>query len=150
MTVIREAAPEDLAFIKTCYSQLDRAMVQLLGQLVPVAPGTEFPHTDEDWQALLSGRTGFLLVAHAEGRPAGMAVVRCRGGETAHFEDLYVLPEFQRQGIGTALLNEVKAAVRSRGYRKLTLNVLPNNEAARRLYQAQGFQEVRVRMECDV
>lgn len=150
MIAVRTGTPEDLAFFKTCYAQLDRAMVRLLGELVSVPPGTEFPHTDAYWQELLSGKTGLLLAAHADGHPAGMAIVRWTGGETAHFEDLYVLPQFRQQGIGTALLTAVKSEVRKRGCRKLTLNVLPNNEAARRLYRTQGFQEVRVRMECDV
>ncbi len=53
-------------------------------------------------------------------------------------EKLYVLPAFQRQGLGRALL-----AIPKRENRHVQLWTFQRNIAARRFYEAQGFAVVR-------
>jgi ribosomal protein S18 acetylase RimI-like enzyme len=54
-------------------------------------------------------------------------------------EELYVLPEFQKRGIGTAVLLEVIAHAKRRQV-PLRLRVFKINDGARRLYERLGFR----------
>ena len=52
---------------------------------------------------------------------------------------LYVHPDWQRRGLGTALLNECESAARSRGATALMLNVNKRNAVALAVYRQCGF-----------
>ncbi len=56
--------------------------------------------------------------------------------------DLYVLPEYRKQGIGTELLNKVKFWSTEREVDYIELNVLSVNENAIKLYKNAGFKLV--------
>jgi ribosomal protein S18 acetylase RimI-like enzyme len=58
--------------------------------------------------------------------------------------DLAVQPEFQRRGIGRALLVAAEDRARARGCVKLTLEVLEDNLRARGLYHERGFRDFEV------
>lgn len=62
--------------------------------------------------------------------------------EEAHITILAVRPQYQRQGLGQALLVALLAAARSRHLEWATLEVRPSNYAAIALYQKHGFSEV--------
>jgi ribosomal protein S18 acetylase RimI-like enzyme len=51
---------------------------------------------------------------------------------------IYILPEFQNQGLGSVLIEEVMAKAAENG-RPVTLQVLKANQPARRLYERLGF-----------
>jgi GNAT superfamily N-acetyltransferase len=73
-------------------------------------------------------------IAEEDGEPAGF--VAMIGG---HVDQLFVRPEMQGRGIGSALFDMALA----RGIRPATLNVFEDNLPARRLYERRGFAEVR-------
>ena len=52
---------------------------------------------------------------------------------------LYVHPDRQRHGLGSALLTECESAARARGAKTLVLNVNKRNEAAIAAYRKRGF-----------
>lgn len=52
---------------------------------------------------------------------------------------LYLLPEDQRQGIGTLLLKAAMDRLRQRGFSDIYLWVAEKNGPARRFYEARGF-----------
>jgi ribosomal protein S18 acetylase RimI-like enzyme len=54
--------------------------------------------------------------------------------------ELYVLPEFRRKGIGKKLLEECSNRIRAEGFKIVRLSVLPKDENAIRLYQKSGFR----------
>jgi len=58
-----------------------------------------------------------------------------------NIHDLAVLPAWRGKGIGHQLLQAVESAARERNCCKLTLEVLEQNTAARRLYAAIGFTD---------
>jgi|APHM01.1.fsa_nt_gi Acetyltransferases len=80
-------------------------------------------------------RTGELFVAAADGRPVGY-VLPVAGRET-HVAELVVSPAYRRRGVATRLLERVLRAVDDR----VTLFVHPDNDPARRLYDAVGFRQ---------
>jgi ribosomal protein S18 acetylase RimI-like enzyme len=73
-----------------------------------------------------------VWIAEMRGRIVGMMVVR------ADFVDqLYVLPEAQRRGIGARLLAQAK-----RGRARLRLYTFESNEPARDFYEKHGFKAI--------
>lgn len=55
-----------------------------------------------------------------------------------HIDQLYVDPEFQRQGVGTALLAKAQSL-----FPELTLFTHQRNEKARAFYEGHGFRAVK-------
>jgi len=88
----------------------------------------------------------WLALAQVNGEPAGYAAV-CRipkADARAGFlfvDEVYVLPAQRRQGVALALLERVSQLACELGLAGVRLLVRPQNEAARRLYQAAGFSE---------
>jgi ribosomal protein S18 acetylase RimI-like enzyme len=61
------------------------------------------------------------------------------GAGYAELYTLAVLPQSRGSGIGTALLDAVDSALGDRGIPNLTVAVMPQNEAAIRLYRRRGL-----------
>jgi GNAT superfamily N-acetyltransferase len=89
------------------------------------------------------------VVAEVEGpsgfEVAGMALwfvtySTWRGRHGIWLEDLFVLPEYRRLGLGRELLAELAAEALARGYARLEWNVLDWNEPALRFYRSLGAQ----------
>jgi len=83
------------------------------------------------------------LIAEVDGVPAGFALFHgtfstweCQPG--LWLEDLFVLPEQRRFGVGGALLSHVAKATIERGYTRLTWTALDWNEMALRFYRKIG------------
>ena len=55
-------------------------------------------------------------------------------------DGIFVAPEARGKGIGTALLQAIKAEARARGQRSVRLDVIDSNKRARALYLGQGFE----------
>lgn len=68
---------------------------------------------------------------------AGMPAFRDR--DTAHFHQLAVAPEFQRQGVGRRLVAACEQWARQHGYRRLALDTA---EPATALYRSLGYVDV--------
>jgi chorismate mutase/GNAT superfamily N-acetyltransferase len=93
-------------------------------------------HTDDEVRRWLDGRlrsTDEVWLAEVDGVPGGYA----RMTET-WLDDLYVVPELAGQGLGSALLDLVKAQ-RPRGF---CLWVFESNTPARRFYAGRGLVEL--------
>jgi diamine N-acetyltransferase len=54
---------------------------------------------------------------------------------------LYVLPQWQKEGLGAQLIAAVEAEARGRGARRLLLCVYTANDRAQRFYARQGFAD---------
>ena len=83
-----------------------------------------------------------LFVAEAEGKIVGFANYSPvnENGE-AELGAIYIYPEYQGVGIGTALLNEGIEPLPE--LKKLYIHVERDNEIGKKFYQAKGFQNVR-------
>lgn len=151
MLEIKIAKEKDLNFIKNTYKLLDITMTNLLKQLMDVGDDEgEEKHSNQYWMDLIQEKTGYILIAFQGEKPTGMAVVEKKEEQEVHLEDLLVWPDLQKQGIGKLLIKEAKDYASKKGYKKMSLNVLSNNENARYLYEKQGFQEVKISMVCNL
>lgn len=74
------------------------------------------------------------VVAVVAGRIAGVALTR---GDL--LEDLWVEPQAQRCGLGSALLSEAERSMARRGLAFARLNVVSANERAIAFYEAHGW-----------
>ncbi len=77
-------------------------------------------------------------VLMVEGRDAGMLAVD-READPIYVGGIYLLAEFQRQGLGAAIMREVMGEAAARG-RDVHLQVLLGNPLAKRFYERLGFQ----------
>ncbi len=83
------------------------------------------------------------LIADYDGQPAGFALYFFNystwvGRPGIYVEDLFVLPEFRRLGIGRALLKRVAAIAVENGCQRLQWEVLDWNTPAIDFYRAIG------------
>ena len=91
-------------------------------------------------------RYGFILAASAhDGSLVGAAYASSllsfeHGGVSGWLEELYVLPQWRGQGIGSQLLRAVIARARSLGWRALDLEVDATHQRAISLYVRHEFQ----------
>ena len=60
----------------------------------------------------------------------------------AYIYGFRIRPDFRGQGIGSRLLNCVETDLLKRGFKRISLNVARDNEAARRLYEREGYMVV--------
>jgi ribosomal protein S18 acetylase RimI-like enzyme len=81
-------------------------------------------------------------VASSDGCAVGICVLGVRGRE-GWIGGMGVLPERRREGIGEALMRAVLERARALGLHRVTLEVLEQNETARRLYERLGFAGTR-------
>jgi ribosomal-protein-alanine N-acetyltransferase len=66
-------------------------------------------------------------------------------GDVFHLMNLAVAPERRREGLAKVLMDDFLAEAGTFGAPDVWLEVAVDNEAARRLYEAYGFDVVRVR-----
>lgn len=87
---------------------------------------------------------GAIFLVRAESRIAGY-IALCRGfsiefnGFDAFVDEFYIAPAFRGRGIGTRVLELIRAEARSRDINALHLEVARDNAPARRLYDKTGF-----------
>lgn len=88
--------------------------------------------------ALLDNPACRWLAAEEGGRLLGYAGAH-RTGSAAQLLRLAVVPGARRQGVGSALLEALCAALRGAGAACLLLELRQSNQSARLLYARQGF-----------
>ncbi len=84
------------------------------------------------------GTTSFLALVATE-EPAGFMLVR-QADDQGEILTIGTRPALRRQGIAIAMLSHAMARLRSRGVRKLFIEVAASNAAARALYASTGFK----------
>ena len=141
--IIRPAKVEDAEVIMTYAEHLFRSTDQVL------TTPEEYTITLEQEEAWIRGFEGnansLLLVAETQGRVVALldfsAKIRWKARHSGEL-GLSVHPEYQRQGLGRAMMEVLIAWARSApGVEKLILQVFETNHKAILLYQSLGFKE---------
>lgn len=95
-------------------------------------------------QLLADPRLGGVWVAQDRGQLRGYLIAVLvmsleHGGLMAEVDELFVLPEARRHGLGAQLLTAAEAALGARGCVRLQLQLGVANEAARAFYARNGY-----------
>ncbi|MEK7912665.1 GNAT family N-acetyltransferase [Burkholderia contaminans] len=125
--ILRRAISDDAAEVAEVY-------LRSRNTLASYAPLAHSEAAVREWIANMLVPSGNVTVAVNDNRIAGMAVHVVADG-VAWLDQLYVHPEFKRQGIGSALLESVK----SQTVGKLQLYTFQMNRDAAAFYERQGF-----------
>ena len=132
---LRFANPED---VPTIYS-----LIQSLSEYEKLAH--EMVGTEADLHKGLFESPSYaeVLIAEVDGEAAGMALYFYNFSTFLmkpgiHLEDLFVLPDYRRQGIATALLQYLASHALSQGCGRLEWSVLDWNESAIAFYKRIG------------
>ncbi|AMA08826.1 acetyltransferase [Picosynechococcus sp. PCC 73109] len=70
----------------------------------------------------------------------GNSVDQISGDRHSHIFLLYVMPEYRRQGLGSALMATAERYAKTKGDRQITLQVFTNNQTAQSFYQSLTYQ----------
>ena len=134
-TTIRRARPSDLRRIAAVEDAGAAMYAEHFGdRLVPALTAKAPSGAERDG-------VGFLLAAVDDRRLVGFAHVVPHDLH-AHLEQLSVLPAYQRQGVGTALVRETMEEARWAGHERMSLCTYRDVPWNGPFYAALGFTEV--------
>ena len=103
------------------------------------------PGWDEDLhniEAVYLGKGSHFWVVEEEGRLIGMVAVHRKDATTAELKRMRVAGDRRGRGLGQRLLELVEDFCRKTGYRRVVLDTTDRQEAARRLYEKNGYTVV--------
>ena len=126
-------AEEVLRVINESNREVYRAIIPAEHFREPVLTGEEFE--------TLAGRMTFF-VHEREGRVVGVAALEDRGDQTGQVHWVYVLPGWQRRGVGTALVRHIEGEAATMGMRRLLVVTAMGAHWARVFYQKLGYRPV--------
>lgn len=86
--------------------------------------------------------TGAMYVAMDDGHPAGCAALTKNDDTHCEIKRVYVRPEYRGQGVSRALLDQVIADAKSKGYKHMRLDTFPFMKNAVALYEKYGFKPI--------
>lgn len=90
----------------------------------------------------LRGQGSAVLVAEVDDRFAGYVLVLFRANtKSARIYSVAVSPTARGRGVGEQLVQAAEAAARARHRQLMRLEVRPDNQAAIRLYERQGYRQ---------
>jgi len=140
---IRTATPQDVANIAELYIKNHTETYQ---GLLPEAYFSRLTpdHAREKWTAYLQDRDRVLWTAYEAGEFLGFAA-GMRDPELAdtwYLDSLHITPGARGKGIGTALINRMKAYASQKNYTRMSVCIVRGNETAGRLYQRLGAEHL--------
>lgn len=109
--------------------------------------------TREMYRDWLSGPDSFAFLAEADSHPVGYLIgfyesahFMWATGRVGHVDSFYVLPEMRGRGVGRLLMDAAYAAMREAGAETVALEMVADNDVARKFYEREGFTTTFVQM----
>jgi GNAT superfamily N-acetyltransferase len=129
------------------YTPADQAAVESLHVLTIQAVGAYLGRGswDDDIYAIEEhylNTQGEFLIGEIEGRLVTMGAFRCTSPTRAEIMRMRVHPDYQGQGFGVHILEELETRARSAGYTTLHLHTSIVQIGAQKLYEKHDFREV--------
>lgn len=142
MFFVRTASERDLAKVSTLLAETWHATYDTLYGIDKVSEITARWHSLPALKAKLERKDSEFVVADNGRELAGMGYVAMSKDrpKTAFLHNLYVLPRYQRQGIGRDMFAELETCFPDAN--AMLLEVDPRNDAAVAFYRVHGFAKV--------
>jgi ribosomal protein S18 acetylase RimI-like enzyme len=86
---------------------------------------------------------GEFLVGLLGRELVAMGALRPSAADSAEIKRMRVAPRYQRQGLGTRILEELERRAQSRGFARLHLDTTSQQKAAQQFYVRHGYCETR-------
>ncbi|MCM1300063.1 MAG: GNAT family N-acetyltransferase [Firmicutes bacterium] len=125
--------------------------IERLNELNEIYDMSRYENFQATRQSNLENCREICVVAEHEGRFVGELSMMTQNAnipvavipnKRIYLFGLRILPEFQRRGIGTALLEYAVRLCARRGIFEFTIGVEQDNEIARKMYKKMGFTEL--------
>lgn len=119
---------------------------------IPAITRIEVESSNIPWSAkalthdVTQNEKAYVIVADKNGERVGYADARILARE-AQINNIAVLEEYRRQGIGDAMLAHLIEVFESKGCHLITLEVRESNKVAISMYEKHGFTTVGIRRE---
>ncbi|PDT45665.1 GNAT family N-acetyltransferase [Sinorhizobium fredii] len=133
MIVIRPALPDEVGTLAHIGLTAWRKGIR------PLVPAEVALAIEEDnpFVPFLRQMGSSILVAEIEGQAAGIGA--CENADDT-ISDIWVAPEFEGRGGGSALIKALETQIFDRGYSEARIEVAAANERALGLYQRLGYR----------
>lgn len=144
---IRKATEADYQVINSLYFECYTLNHQSIPKTYKKTPKN--PQSKGEFLNMLEDKKALLLVATINDRVVGFSYSFIEketgnnvvyGYHRVYIGDLYVLPNYQRQGIGSLLIKEVEKWAKDRKLNDLAVLVYNFNKKAVNFYEKQGYQ----------
>ena len=91
------------------------------------------------------------MVAKHEGNVVGMVTMQrlissAEGDYIGQIEDLVVKENYRKMGVGSRLINKMRALAQDHGYKRIQLAADIDNENALRFYSRRGFHQTHLKV----
>jgi ribosomal protein S18 acetylase RimI-like enzyme len=126
---------------------LHKAAMEDVGAFVDGVPDPDLDNIEESYLR----SNGEFLIGEVDGEIVAMGAFRSATGYITEFLDsvenaaeikrMRVKPSYQGRGYGTRILAKLEEKAQERDYTELVLDTRPNQEAAKHLYETNGFKE---------
>ncbi len=130
--------------IRSYHPDDEPSVIQLWKTVFPDAPPRNDPRKDINTKSKL--QPDLFLVALTGNLLVGTAMAGF-DGHRGWIYYLAVAPDYQRQGIGTAIMQKVEESLTQLGCPKLNLQIRADNVEVQAFYESQGYEtEQRISM----
>lgn len=143
---IREARQDDIATIRDLADRIWRACYPGIISEEQIAYMLKWMYTAEKIREEMTNESIRYLIASEQDSGIACGFAAFGPGEESHevfLHKLYVLPECQRQGIGTAMMAEIEILSQPMNARAISLRVNRGNTNAIGAYEKFGFIKTR-------
>ncbi|MCX6051144.1 MAG: GNAT family N-acetyltransferase [Campylobacterales bacterium] len=137
--------------IETAKEEDLKEMAELLGVLFAIESDftIDFEKQYAGLKQLLSYEGSNLLVAKHENHVVGMLTMQrlissAEGSFIGQLEDLVVKEEYRKMGVGSRLINKMRALAQEYGYKRIQLAADINNENALQFYTRRGLKRTHL------
>ena len=100
---------------------------------------SRFIHIDEEhyWEYVAGSENVFYYKVYRD--ELLVAAIHCELSDGTLYMDIAVFPDYQRQGIGSQILQDIQDGLVLDGFRRIEVSIEESNAASRRLFEKMGF-----------
>ena len=110
-----------------------------------VSPSMSYPFKIKQWIKQSYSNQNKTLVLKLDNWIIGHLSVRMNNQtKSAHIFHLIIDPEQQQKGYGKKLISHAEKLITKNNLKKITINVLINNQKAKKFYEKNGFTVFRI------